>query len=402
MKKAAVGGVAAHSPSAIAFVRFLHEFGLNGPPPAPLVNIAFFLGAGFSKAWNTNYPTGLELFKVTSHERTQLLNVERAANFSGFSPIASLTLAHVRQLVYMLDMNAKYSDIRSRYADDDSLRLAAEQLRTFFGMRLQNLARDHWRWFEESLQKFSRPAAFTSDQNDIRELFEKMFSLIDGSQGHLQGVRFNFITTNYDWLPEEIIDSVCSDDDSAFLYLYRGITPDSVSGQLQDTTAFAHSLVFNLLKLNGGLEVFRENGRYHFDYRQRKAEDYRISPPVLMLPSREQNYQDDYFLAIFPKAVRLLQESTILVLVGYSLPEDDALLRFIIRHFCEDEADSHSKMVLYVDMCSESEQLIRLKSVFPFAGSTLEVHTYSGGFAAWSAEVVALLQVRARHRNASV
>ena len=127
------------------------------------------------------------------------------------------------------------------------------------------------------------------------------------------------------------------------------------------------------------------------DYRSCAVDNYGVSPPVLMLPSREQNYRDDYFLAIFPKAVRLLQESMALVLVGYSLPDDDALLRFIIRHFCEDEADAHRKVLFYVDMAPAPQQLARLRSVFPFAGTTLTTYTYSGSFAAWAGEVVGLL-----------
>ena len=157
-----------------------------------------------------------------------------------------------------------------------------------------------------------------------------MFSLIDGSHLRMEGTRFNFITTNHDWLVEQIIDSVCEGDDSAFLYLYRGITPEKVCYLSPTVPAFAHNLVLNMLKINGGFEV----SGYHFDYRPRISVGYKRNAPILILPSREQGYTDDYFLSIFPKAVRLLNESVTLVLVGYSLPEEDALLRFIIRQFC--------------------------------------------------------------------
>jgi hypothetical protein len=110
-----------------------------------------------------------------------------------------------------------------------------------------------------------------------------------------------------------------------------------------------------------------------------------------MLPSREQDYADDYFRALFPKAVRLLHESKVLVIVGYSLPEDDALLRFIIRQFCEDEADAPLKYVFYVDLMSEVDQLTRLKTVFPFAGSELHTQTFCGSFATWAGQVARLL-----------
>lgn len=67
------------------------------------------------------------------------------------------------------------------------------------------------------------------------------------------------------------------------------------------------------------------------------------------MPSKEQNYANLYFSSIFPKAVRLLQESDVLVIVGYSLSEEDALLRFLIRQFAEDLRDAHGKSIFYVD-----------------------------------------------------
>ena len=63
------------------------------------------------------------------------------------------------------------------------------------------------------------------------------------------------------------------------------------------------------------------------------------------MPSKEQNYIDPYLSSSFPKAVRLLHESDVLVIVGYSLSEEDALLRFLIRQFAEDLRDVHGKSI---------------------------------------------------------
>jgi hypothetical protein len=288
-------------------------------------------------------------------------------------------------------MNAKYQAIRARYTDEDNIRQSKNRLRAYFASRFQRLIHPNWQWFDRATSKFTVPLEFTPDQEHIRSLFRRMFEIIDGSHLHMEGARLNFITTNYDWLVEQVIDSVCQDDDSAFLYLYRGITPESVCGQAPPVPAFAHSLVFNLLKINGGLEVFREGTEYHFDYRAKDGGDYERNAPILMLPSREQDYTDHYFLSIFPKAVRLLNESRALVLVGYSLPKEDALLRFIIRQFCEDRADSLEKDVFYVDMMTEQTQREKVKSVFPFAGNPLHLETYSGSFADWAREVMLLI-----------
>jgi hypothetical protein len=75
-----------------------------------------------------------------------------------------------------------------------------------------------------------------------------------------------------------------------------------------------------------------------------------------MLPSREQDYSDPYFRSVFPKAVRLMRESDILVLVGYSLSEDDALIRFILRQFAEDGEDAVGKHVFYIDINAREHQ----------------------------------------------
>src|ERR1700726_3827266 len=97
------------------------------------------------------------------------------------------------------------------------------------------------------------------------------------------------------------------------------------------------------------------------DHNQR----FEKKPPVLMLPSREQDYTDPYFRTIFPKAVRLMRDSKVLILVGYSLPEDDALMRFVIRQFAEEAEDGRDKVIFYIDPLPRETKLARLKSIFP-------------------------------------
>ena len=52
---------------------------------------------------------------------------------------------------------------------------------------------------------------------------------------------------------------------------------------------------------------------YDLEYRERELPEIYEQPPVIMMPSKEQDYQDNYFNSIFPKAVRLLHESKVLV-----------------------------------------------------------------------------------------
>jgi hypothetical protein len=374
--------------SAQAFAQLTKQYHPQGAGHFPLTNFTFWLGAGFSKSWADPYPVGAKLFEVPAGERRQLDDVERAASFESASLGSDLTISDIRQMIYSIDMNLRYPTIRSRYLDKQNLHAVKRQLAAYFCRRFQGLVHPHWYWFDETSNKFALPANLTKDQRHIQSLFAKMFELIDGSQGVAEGARFNFMTTNYDWLVEAIIDSVTSDDDTSLQYLYRGVTPSSVCGKDTPRVVHDHWLVFNLLKINGGFEIFPSKAGYEFDYREKTAEDYVQNPPTLMFPSREQDYMSDYFNAVFPKAVRLLQESRFLTIVGYSLPEDDALLRFILRQFCEDRADATRKVLFYISPSPEAEQFQRVQQLFPFAGKDLKVVLYSGGFAKWAYEVV--------------
>src|SRR5262245_48925023 len=119
-------------------------------------------------------------------------------------------------------------------------------------------------------------------------------------------------------------------------------------------------------------------------------------PPVLMLPSREQDYTDPYFRAIFPKAVRLMRESTILVIVGYSLPEEDALIRFILRQFAEEQEDALGKYIFYIDYMDDDTKRSRLEKVFPWIRPNAFpcIALYQGGFEKFAEECVCLARAR--------
>ena len=127
------------------------------------------------------------------------------------------------------------------------------------------------------------------------------------------------------------------------------------------------------------------------DYSCRPLESVRARPPVLMLPSREQNYSHPYFWQVFPKAVRLLRESTVLVLVGYSFPEDDALIRFVLRQLAEEAEDGRAKCIFYVDPSTKARKRKAIVGVFPGneADMSVSVVPYQGTFGDFAAQCVA-------------
>jgi len=60
-----------------------------------------------------------------------------------------------------------------------------------------------------------------------------------------------------------------------------------------------------------------------------------------------------------------MRDTRVLVIVGYSLPEDDALMRFIIRQFAEEPEDGREKVIFYIDRLPQEQKLQRLRSIFP-------------------------------------
>jgi hypothetical protein len=187
---------------------------------------------------------------------------------------------------------------------------------------------------------------------------------------------------------ETILDNIIPDeDDSLFHYTYRGITPTKVAKHPNPAPLHNHSLMEHLLKLNGGFEILADGSGYVLDYSTRSADDLADRPPVLILPSREQQYTDPYFQAIFPKAIRLMRESAVLLLVGYSLPEDEALIRFIIRQFAEEREDGFGKYLFYVGL-KNGDKLQRLSQIFPWAKdqSFPTIFLYEAGFAEFAKE----------------
>lgn len=356
----------------------------------PLTNITFFVGAGFSKSWDARSPTGSELFTLESDVVEQVADTSALQRMFGLNSIAGIGSDQLRQIVYQIDMYERYPEIRSRYVDEQNIRLLRGALRAAVVDRYEKIAEINY--FDDSAEKFPLHNP-TPKQMSIIRFFRNLHNMSDGSQDVVEGVRSNFITTNYDYVIETILDRVLGDDDTMFLYNYRGFTPISFVNQPNLRPVHDHWLVSQLLKINGGFEILRRGGDYILDYRRRETEEVMRDPPVLMLASREQDYSDPYFRTIFPKAVRLLRESKVLVLVGYSLPEDDALIRFILRQFAEEAEDGVGKFIFYISPGDSHKKRSTLEQVFPSIAAVgfPRVVIYDGGFDAFVEECLVLM-----------
>lgn len=343
-----------------SIVERLSYKGKNGT--IPLSNITFFLGAGFSKAWDNNYPLGADLFKfdeLAFHKRCEPLG--EFIRQCGFDPNAHISMDIFSECYYKLEMLKKYPDIRPRYIDEQTIKIIDNEFKFVVWEALNKKVKINYS--NDDNLFFGK---INNNQSEIIMFFARLYEQLDGSQLVPEGLRANFITTNYDFVLEGILDEYYRYfEDYQLLHNYRGFTPLKINGKNNLKPLHDHWLVNNLFKINGGIEIYQNSKSFNIDYREPNHKDVLFNPPEIILPSKEQNYTSKYFKSIFSKITRLLQESKILIIIGYSFPKEDALLRFILRHFAEDDRDMISKLILYIDIGEESSLLKKVSSICP-------------------------------------
>ncbi len=367
-------------------------------PATVAANVTFVLGAGFSNSWDARYPVGTDLFDFSNDDwRGQspaLSDFLQAINF--YTDDLRIDRTVFLDIVYQVGMLRKYPPIRHRYVDDYALALVERELRLLVYRKLAACA--------PSPRFDARGLAFdsslTGEQAVILSFFGALarHSVLANSKAHASGhIRVNFLTTNYDFLVETLVDSATasggrrrSRPSVASRALYRGFTPVKYCGDADASAIIRPHASGHLLKLNGGFEIFRVGGEFEVDYRPRTDAALQANPPEIILPSRAQDYDLPYFQGLFPKAVRLLQESRVAVLVGYGFPDEDALLRLLLRQFAEAPADGRQRELYYIDLESESTQHARVKTVFPHANGEggLAAVPYQGSFGQWCQAVL--------------
>ena len=370
--------------AAQAFRKIVARHSSQTAENAGLVNIAFFVGAGFSKTWESTSPTGNELFtfpKEFLEEMADNIEIDELLALPGYPSIDDAAPPAFKELLYNLSMQLKYPGIRTRYMDEMSIQLVIDEIKAVVHRRFETMS--SLNYYDEALGRFPLPYKPTANQSKILKFFQWMSSHQSQQNRAVRGVHTQFLSTNYDYVIETILDNV--GERGALRNTYRGITPAQINGKRNNNVVQDRWSVNSLIKINGGFEIVPSDTGYDIDYRKRSFEQVRADAPEIMMPSKEQNYMNPYFTSIFPKAVRLLQESDVLVIVGYSLSEEDALLRFLIRQFAEDLRDVHGKSIFYIDYTSQDLLEERLQGCFRYMNrmDVNNIFTYSGGFVEW-------------------
>lgn len=338
-------------------------------------NITVWCGAGFSKSWNQASPTDGTLFQIDKSEFLQLPNLCHVLNALGWKDNDKIGFEGFKTLNYLIDMMKKYPDIRNQYIDIHTLDLAIQEMRHFIENNFFDLCGTQD--FDPKELRFHITDEQRTEQQHVLDFFERL--LTSGDNDDTRSI--NFITTNYDHAIESILDNMPSRTESILPSLYRGVTPSSI-GDAQSRETINDSYKHTLIKLNGGFEILRTDSSYRFQYHTRDKDRRRERPPIIMLPNREQDYSDPYFAEIFPKAVRLLRETDILIVIGYSMPWEDVLIRFILHQFAESEVDAVGKHLVCVDLKGPEILESRLRWTFSAIEKTgwPRVQFYPGAF----------------------
>lgn len=342
-----------------AFAAVLDRLLQRDPEATPPPVMTFWCGAGFSKAWDRAAPTEGELFVLQSSELEDFPNLRQLLKAIGWGDHSQINFEGFKTLGYVIDMQLRHPEIRNRHVDSHNLRLAINEIRTLIQRRFR--AACGIPPVEPETLRF--PVPEDADKRAIMGFFRNLDERAAATRRAVRSPLFHFVTTNYDFTIETILDHIGSGEPSVFGRLYRGVTPALICGR----TIWDHlplTVDRNLIKMNGGFEILQRGDGYHFDYRDRQDEAVREEPPLLILPSRVQDYGDPYFHEVFPKAVRLLRESDVLVIVGYSMPREDALLRFILRQLAENPEDARGKHVFVVDTKPQDVIGERMEKVF--------------------------------------
>ena len=348
-----------------------------------LRELTFWTGAGFSKAWWKHAPLVEELFEIPSDDLEPIVSAGPLYGLIGETS-GNIGIDEVRDLLFRMDVFERYPDLRSRYFDEWNAR----------GLR-NAIARSAVGRMEGTpiLERFegdgSHPSSnLSQDQQHIVRFFRKLKSHIDGSPGFANGLRYHFVSLNYDFVIESILRHTYEIDDSFLIYTYRGFTPLRINGNEFPIRTPDHWLVMSLLKLNGGAEIYDFLDGYEVDYRRNCARDEsNFSPtPQIIMPTREQNYNTPYHKAVLPKAVRLMRDTHILVIVGYSLPDDDALMRFVLRQFAETVEDGRDKFIFFIGIEEDRDNFYKLRSLYPWTDGICapRMFFYGGGFSSFA------------------
>jgi hypothetical protein len=173
-----------------------------------------------------------------------------------------------------------------------------------------------------------------------------------------------FISTNYDFIIEKIFNNI---DEN--ICLNRGAIDHS---KFKDNK-WKNSPV-SLYKINGGFDVCYKNEDSYFI-----SHDHENSPSII-IPSKDQDYGNKYFKNVFLKSANKLREARSLVFIGYSIPDEDVIIKFLLKNFVD--ISNQEKEIIIIDRNHESAENIKRKvtEIFPSLKHSDAIKIYTKSF----------------------
>lgn len=317
-------------------------------------SVSFFVGAGFSKAWDESYPLGNDLFSIK-----KISTLKRKYNF--FKVAEDLRIIepaprskeyskdcynYFKEIKFHLDIFKRYPSLMPNYLDSTLIIALEKEMKSFIKSR-----------FIETVGEKELELKSTSDKNHrFIPFFDKLLKI---------GVKTSFVTTNYDFIIEKILINMSMD-----IHLNKGVID-----QAKFDSKEWHKVKVDLFKINGGFEVFKDpSGLFYLDYNEKEKS------PNIILPSPEQNYDDKYFKSVFVKSANKLRESNTLVFIGYSLPVEDHTISFLLKNFTDTHRED--KEVIIIGRSLSSAQSIHEKAskLFPSIHEKDGIYSCDGSF----------------------
>ncbi len=332
-------------------------------------NISFFLGAGFSMSWNEDYPAGAKLFSITEQEANKLhYSFVSLAESLGIKwldesePDSEKVMNVFRDLKYQIDIYKKYPSLLPSYLDEFTIHKIEKEFSKYVRKELEKMV---------GSEEFSLDWDESKHSDTQKDIFA-FFKLLKDAEAP------SFITTNYDFVIDRLIHNA-----EISQHPVRGVFSKDAFEQKNWQPC---SDECQLLKINGGFEIFHSGTEYGFSADYKKAENS-DEIPKLIVPSREQNYSDEYFRSVFLKACTKLRESDLLVFIGYSLPEEDYILRFLLSTFL-DTPKSDNKEIYIIDYGKDNakERADKVKLLFPQLDED-KIMFYNGTFQTFCSEI---------------
>lgn len=318
-------------------------------------DIVLWTGAGLSKEWNASFPSGKNVFTMPDGGDSNVRFYLKTLN--GYTNSHS-DYEEIKMAMYKLQVQRDFPELQNKYVDRQlSFMLEQEIIRNVYS----------------KMSPYLWDSKYTPNRQRIVSFFEYLSKQLDYNGGKVNGYRLNFLSTNYDFCIENALKiSSFEDDDEEKLFLYRGFTPASYNGICDPILQTSSDPHISLIKLNGGFDIIRSNGQYCIETRQDFLDSYYadlIKQKSIILPSLQQDYRDEYFRMIFPKAVEILRRAKVLIFIGTSLPDEDYLFKHLLSHYFDNETDIYIKMIVYVGFEKKKKEQDRIKQrvlkVFP-------------------------------------